>query len=110
LPVCCVLYSSSYLSLTRPPPRPTLFPYTTLFRSNGLLAVQQATQSCERMNAVTTIRDRTSTIGSGVGQGADRADAGENRPAGEAGHEGRCQQRERPRGISDRGGSGSGRG
>src|SRR5205814_5689527 len=29
------IFSSSFLSLTRPPPRSTLFPYTTLFRSVG---------------------------------------------------------------------------
>src|SRR5699024_11739278 len=35
--VCIVYYllSSSFLLLSRPPPRSTLFPYTTLFRSPG---------------------------------------------------------------------------
>src|SRR5439155_19019646 len=34
----CILYPSFFFLLIRPPPRSTLFPYTTLFRSRGVRA------------------------------------------------------------------------
>src|SRR5207249_11941730 len=39
LAVSAVRHLLSFFSLTPPPPRPTLFPYTTLFRSGHELAI-----------------------------------------------------------------------
>src|SRR5207248_9562498 len=39
---CCVSLRRSFLSVRRRPPASTLFPYTTLFRSRGLVAALRA--------------------------------------------------------------------
>src|SRR5207302_10333198 len=46
-----------YVLLTRPPPRPTLFPYTTLFRSGRVRVLLQLEQLAEpRQVAVELVR------------------------------------------------------
>src|SRR5204862_8315970 len=50
--------SISFSSMRRPPPRPTLFPYTTLFRSNDLVTDLRAL----RYNAVSNRAQRSITI------------------------------------------------
>src|SRR5436190_12025420 len=49
-------------SLTRPPPSPTLFPYTTLFRSRLGSAAACATRRRRRGSASSTSTSRTTAI------------------------------------------------
>src|SRR5690606_14274782 len=54
----CPCYASLFFSLTRPPPRSTLFPYTTLFRSRLTLTSRafhndRLAEFAERLTALT---------------------------------------------------------
>src|SRR5690348_17451282 len=70
------MYSSLVLLffflMIRRPPRSTLFPYTTLFRSEGFLVEQEARN--ERVDVVRLIGDARHIIGAGLGQPAGESD------------------------------------
>src|SRR5438874_7975566 len=58
----CELPSPSFFFLMIPrPPRSTLFPYTTLFRSTRCRAGSSTSRSCCRTPALVVSRDRKST-------------------------------------------------
>src|SRR5207302_11452708 len=61
-----ILYLSMFFSLLPPPPRPTLFPYTTLFRSNLLLP------SLDGHDVRVGLSDRVGSVNSPTAEAPDR--------------------------------------
>src|SRR5690606_39524726 len=55
-PYFSCLFSFSFFSLIRRPPRPTLFPYTTLFRSSRRRLARRASSSSARARARPELR------------------------------------------------------
>src|SRR5215203_7333170 len=54
--VCCVLFF--FFLMIRRPPRSTLFPYTTLFRSRGDLGHRESRSSCAAQRSMNGLHDR----------------------------------------------------
>src|SRR5207244_12176906 len=71
-PTVCLASTLTLSSITRPPPRPTLFPYTTLFRSRiGLDHIDQLPLHA-RGAAVVAVGRGDETLG--VAEGDERAE------------------------------------
>src|SRR5262249_61082850 len=56
-----------FLSLIRPPPRPTLFPYTTLFRSATVRATGTPRAQAVRRREMSSSEGGSGMLGSGIG-------------------------------------------
>src|SRR5262249_56727325 len=82
---------SSFLSTRRHPPRSTLFPYTTLFRSRGHAARLQAPRASERPRQHVAVVERHVPVGHVHGRG-DRDEAA---PLAVGEGAARCDRRER---------------